>query len=61
MQQVKPAKFGVGEEDGLKLSWDEAQQYMDEHGIGGDKGLDVDKPQEEYVANLGLGTATHDL
>eukprot|EP00973_Karenia_brevis_P002561 350009-Karenia_brevis.AAC.1 len=61
MQQVKPAKFGEGEEEGLTLSWDEAQQYMEEHGIAGDKGLYVDKAQEEYVANLGLGTATHDL
>eukprot|EP00973_Karenia_brevis_P094166 12421097-Karenia_brevis.AAC.1 len=34
---------------------------MEEHGISGDKGLYVDKAQEEYVANLGLGEATHDL
>eukprot|EP00973_Karenia_brevis_P040492 5597996-Karenia_brevis.AAC.1 len=34
---------------------------MEEHGISGDKGLDVDKAQEEYVANLGFGEATHNL
>eukprot|EP00973_Karenia_brevis_P059699 8310730-Karenia_brevis.AAC.1 len=34
---------------------------MEEHRIGGDKGLYVDRPQEEYVANLGLGTASQDL
>eukprot|EP00973_Karenia_brevis_P057044 7935384-Karenia_brevis.AAC.1 len=34
---------------------------MDEHGISCDKGFFVDKAQEEYVANLGLGPATFDL
>eukprot|EP00973_Karenia_brevis_P041948 5806606-Karenia_brevis.AAC.1 len=53
MQQVKPAKFGEGEEEGLRLSWEDAESYMEEHGITGDKGLYVDKAQEEYVSNLG--------
>eukprot|EP00973_Karenia_brevis_P021547 2961085-Karenia_brevis.AAC.1 len=61
MQHVKPAKFGKGEEEGLRLSWDDAKAYMDEHGLAGDKGVFVDKTQEEYVANLGLGPATFDL
>eukprot|EP00973_Karenia_brevis_P012825 1742040-Karenia_brevis.AAC.1 len=61
MQQVKLVKFGEREEEGFRLSWDDAGSYMEEHGISGDKGLFVDKAQEEYVAKLGLGPATHDL
>eukprot|EP00973_Karenia_brevis_P009308 1260603-Karenia_brevis.AAC.1 len=34
---------------------------MEDHGIEGDQGLYVDKNQEEYVANLGLGEPTHEL
>eukprot|EP00973_Karenia_brevis_P053123 7384771-Karenia_brevis.AAC.1 len=61
MQQVKPAKFGEGDEEGLRLSWDDAKAYMDDHGLTGDQGVFVDKAQEEYVSELGLGTATFDL
>eukprot|EP00973_Karenia_brevis_P080779 11207342-Karenia_brevis.AAC.1 len=38
MQQVKPAEFGEDEEEGIRLSWDDAESYMEEHGISGDKG-----------------------
>eukprot|EP00973_Karenia_brevis_P074817 10397736-Karenia_brevis.AAC.1 len=38
MQQVKLAKFKEGEEEGLRLNWDDAQPYMDAHGLSGDKG-----------------------
>eukprot|EP00973_Karenia_brevis_P010933 1482313-Karenia_brevis.AAC.1 len=34
---------------------------MEDRGLAGDKGVFVDKAQEEYVANLGLGPATFDL
>eukprot|EP00973_Karenia_brevis_P034563 4768629-Karenia_brevis.AAC.1 len=61
MQQVKPAKFGEGEEEGLRLNGDDAKAYMEEHGLTGDKGVSVDKAQEESVANLALGPATYDL
>eukprot|EP00973_Karenia_brevis_P024243 3348142-Karenia_brevis.AAC.1 len=61
MQQVKPARFGEGEEEGRRLNWDDAESYMDAHGLSGDKGMFVDKAQEECVANLGLGPATFDL
>eukprot|EP00973_Karenia_brevis_P010011 1353315-Karenia_brevis.AAC.1 len=65
MQQVKPAKFGEREEEGLNLSWDDAESdaesYMEEHGLAGDRGLYVDKAQEEYVSNLDLGEPTHNL
>eukprot|EP00973_Karenia_brevis_P074783 10392957-Karenia_brevis.AAC.1 len=61
MQQVKPAKFGEGEEEGLRLIWDEAQGYMADHGLSGDQEVYVDKAQEEYVDKLGLGTAIYDL
>eukprot|EP00973_Karenia_brevis_P040466 5592475-Karenia_brevis.AAC.1 len=56
LQQVKPDRFGglEGEEEGLKLTWDEAKTYMDEHGLGGDKGVFVDRAQEDYVTDLGL-------
>eukprot|EP00973_Karenia_brevis_P073179 10165764-Karenia_brevis.AAC.1 len=52
MQQEKPAKSGEGDEESLRLSWDDAQSYMEDHGISGDKGCFVDKAQEECVANL---------
>eukprot|EP00973_Karenia_brevis_P081735 11331378-Karenia_brevis.AAC.1 len=58
MQQVKPAKFGEGEEESLRLNWDKAKVYMDDHGL---TQVFVDKAQEEYVTELGLGTATFDL
>eukprot|EP00973_Karenia_brevis_P024012 3312954-Karenia_brevis.AAC.1 len=61
MQQVKPAKFGEGDEEGLRLKWEEAQAYMADYGLSGDQGVYVDKAQEEYVDKLGLGTATFDL
>eukprot|EP00973_Karenia_brevis_P069483 9661729-Karenia_brevis.AAC.1 len=34
---------------------------MDDHGLTGDQGVFVDKAKEEYVTELGLGTATFDL
>eukprot|EP00973_Karenia_brevis_P022479 3094744-Karenia_brevis.AAC.1 len=38
MQQVKLAKFGEGEVESLRLSWDEAKAYMEDHGLTGDQG-----------------------
>eukprot|EP00973_Karenia_brevis_P058347 8123564-Karenia_brevis.AAC.1 len=61
MQQVRPAKFEDGEEEGLRLSWNEAKACMGGHGLAEDQGVFVDKAQEEYVTELGLGTATLDL
>eukprot|EP00973_Karenia_brevis_P007929 1075172-Karenia_brevis.AAC.1 len=37
-QQAEPDKFGEGDEEGLRRLWDEAREYMEEHGLGGDKG-----------------------
>eukprot|EP00973_Karenia_brevis_P049876 6925498-Karenia_brevis.AAC.1 len=34
---------------------------MEEHGLGGGKGVLVDKAQEEDVRDLGLGSATYEL
>eukprot|EP00973_Karenia_brevis_P006228 848517-Karenia_brevis.AAC.1 len=34
---------------------------MEDHGLGEDKGVLVDKAQEEYVRELGLGSATYEL
>eukprot|EP00973_Karenia_brevis_P071387 9916137-Karenia_brevis.AAC.1 len=34
---------------------------MEDHGLTGDQRVFVDKAQQEYVPELGLGTATFDL
>eukprot|EP00973_Karenia_brevis_P002398 323136-Karenia_brevis.AAC.1 len=43
------------------MSWDAAGEYMEDHGIQGDYGPYVDRAQEEYVYNKGIGSATREL
>eukprot|EP00973_Karenia_brevis_P039946 5514104-Karenia_brevis.AAC.1 len=55
LRQVMPDKFQEDSEEGLRLTWDEAKAYETQHHMEGDLGVLADKPQEEYVTDIGYG------
>eukprot|EP00973_Karenia_brevis_P086917 12053883-Karenia_brevis.AAC.1 len=54
-------RFKEVSEEGLRLSWEEARAYKEEHGLVGDLRVTVDRAKEEYVTDIGYTQSTDDL